>query len=131
MNEVVLIGNLTKDPELRETNKGSVCGFTLAVSDRKKDNATGEWVDNTDFLSIIVWGKQGENCSRFLSKGSKCAVHGKIKTSNYTNKEGQKVYKTDIVANNVEFLSQKDSQEQKPQENIPAGFEAIQEEIPF
>lgn len=131
MNDVVLIGNLTKDPEARETKSGTtVCRFSLAVGDRRKDPKSGEWVDSTDFIPITVWGKQGENCSRFLSKGSKCAVNGKIKTGSY-EKDGRKVYTTEVVANNVEFLSQKDSQEQRPQENIPAGFEAVQEEIPF
>ncbi len=150
MNQTALIGNLTKDPDLRATSNGtSFCRFTIAVSDRKKDPKTGEWVDDTDFIPVVAWGKLADNCGRFLSKGSKCGVNGKIKTGSYTNKEGQKVYTTDVVANNVEFLNQREQEQpqqtfaQQPvqdpgpqqqtsiQQNVPAGFEQMQEEIPF
>ena len=128
MNEAVLIGNLTKDPELRTTSNGtSYCRFSLAVNDRRKDPKTGEWVDDTSYIPIMVWGKQAENCGKYLAKGSKCAVSGKIKTGSY-EKDGRKVYTTDIVANNVEFLTPK---EQK-QDDIPAGFESVENEpLPF
>lgn len=129
MNEVVLIGNLTKDPEMRSTNNGmSVCRFSLAINDRKQDPKTGEWVDDTIYIPVIVWGKQADNCGRYLNKGKKCAVKGKIKTGSY-EKDGRKVYTTDVVAFNVEFLSPK---EERPQEDhVPVGFEEVANEIPF
>ena len=130
MNHVTLTGNLTKDPESRVTtgsNQTTVCNFTLAVNDRRKDPRSGDWVDDTCFIPVVVWGKQGENCDKYLSKGSKCLVEGRIKTSSY-EKDGRKIYRTDVVATNVEFLSQK---EQK-QDDIPAGFESIESEpLPF
>ena len=103
MNKVFLIGNLTKDPELSQTNSGiSVCRFSLAVS-RRFQNADGE--RETDFLNIVVWRAQAENCHKFLKKGSKCAVSGAIQTRSYDAQDGTKRYVTEIVADEVEFIS--------------------------
>ncbi len=102
MNKVVLIGNLTRDPELRTTNGGtSVCRFALAVSRR----ATNEGEREADFINIVVWGNQAENCHKYLKKGSKCAVFGRIQTSSYDAQDGSKRYTTDVIANEVEFIS--------------------------
>lgn len=107
MNKVFLIGNLTKDPELSQTNNGiSFCRFTLAVP-RRFQNAAGE--RETDFLNIIVWRNQAENCHKYLRKGSKASVLGAIQTSNYEAQDGTRKYVTDIVADEVEFLSTKSS----------------------
>lgn len=133
MNCVELIGNLTKDPETRTTtgnNPISVCRFTLAVNDRKIDPKTGDWVDDTDFIPITVWGKSAENCDRYLRKGSKCSVEGKIKTGSY-EKDGRKIYTTDVVARNVGFLSQKEQKEQQEKDEVPVGFHEVEEELPF
>lgn len=131
MNYVAIIGNLTKDPESRVTtgnNPITVCNFTVAVNDRKKNPMTNEWVDNTNYIPVTVWGKQAENCVKYLSKGSKCAVEGRIKTGSY-ERDGHKVYTTDVVASNVEFLSQR---EDPKQEEIPAGFQSVENEpLPF
>lgn len=109
MNKVFLIGNLTKDPELSQTNSGiSFCRFTLAVP-RRFQNAAGE--RETDFLNIIVWRNQAENCHRYLKKGSKASVLGSIQTGNYEAQDGTRRYVTDIVADEVEFLSTKSSGE--------------------
>lgn len=117
MNKVILIGNLTKDPELSTTNSGiSVCRFTLAVQ-RRFTNAEGE--RETDFLNITVWRAQAENCSKYLRKGSKACVTGSIQTRSYDAQDGTKRYVTDIVADEVEFLSSKQSgegQERKDEE---------------
>ncbi len=117
MNKVILIGNLTKDPELSTTNSGiSVCRFTLAVQ-RRFTNAEGE--RETDFLNITVWRGQAENCSKYLRKGSKACVTGSIQTRSYDAQDGTKRYVTDIVADEVEFLSSKQSgegQERKDEE---------------
>ncbi len=103
MNKVVLIGNLTRDPELQTTNGGvSVCRFSLAVT-RRFANAEGE--READFINIVVWRNQAENCHKYLKKGSKCAVIGRIQTSVYDAPDGSKRYNTDIVADEVEFIS--------------------------
>ena len=95
MNKVYLIGNLTKDPELSQTNSGiSVCRFTLAVS-RRFQNADGE--RETDFLNIVVWRGQADNCHKFLKKGSKCAVSGSIQSRSYDAQDGTKRYVTEIA----------------------------------
>ena len=105
MNKVILIGNLTKDPELTTTNSGiSVCRFTLAVS-RRYVGTSGE--RETDFLNIVVWRNQAENCSKYLKKGSKCAVVGSLQTRSYDAQDGSKRYVTEITADEVEFLSTK------------------------
>ncbi len=103
MNKVMLIGNLTRDPELQTTNGGvSVCRFSLAVT-RRFANADGE--RKADFINIVVWRNQAENCHKYLKKGSKCAVVGSIQTSVYDAPDGSKRYTTDIVADEVEFIS--------------------------
>lgn len=110
MNRVTLIGNLTKDPETRYStgqNQTAICRFTIAVNDRRK-NQQGEWEDNPSFIPIVVFGKQGENCDKYTAKGSKVAVTGKIQTGSYVNKDGQKVYTTEVIADNVEFISRKE-----------------------
>ena len=110
MNKVVLIGNLTRDPELQTTNGGvSVCRFSLAVS-RRFANADGE--RETDFLNIVVWRNIGENCHKFLKKGSKVAIVGNIQSRSYDATDGTKRYVTEVVAEEVEFLSTKNSDEQ-------------------
>jgi single-strand DNA-binding protein len=107
MNKVILIGNLTKDPELTTTNNGiSVCKFAIAVS-RRFVGASGE--RETDFLNIVVWRGQAENCHKYLKKGSKCAVVGTIQSRSYDAQDGTKRYITEIVAEEVEFLSSKNS----------------------
>ena len=123
MNQVNLIGNLTKDVELRyTTSQTAMARFTLAVNDRRKNPQTGEWEDNPSFIPVVVFGKQAENAERFLSKGSKAGITGRIQTGSYTNQEGAKVYTTDVIANSVEFL---DSRPTNPQ---PQGFTALQED---
>ena len=107
MNKVFLIGNLTRDPELRTTaSSKSVCSFSIAVN-RAFSNQQGEKV--TDFFNIIVWGKLGENCAKYLSKGRKVAVMGEIQNRSY-EKDGVKRTVTEIIASDVEFVTARDSQ---------------------
>ena len=109
MNKCILIGNLTKDPELTTTTNGvAVCRFAIAVS-RKYSNADGE--RETDFLNIVVWRNLGENCHKFLKKGSKVGVVGNIQSRSYDATDGTKRYVTEIVAEEVEFLSTRNSEE--------------------
>ncbi|MBS4889407.1 MAG: single-stranded DNA-binding protein [Anaerococcus vaginalis] len=110
MNKVILIGRLTKDPDLRYTQSGmAVCQFTLAVnknlSKDKKEEMEAQNKPTADFPRIVVWGKMGENASRYLKKGSQCAVEGSIQTGSYEDNNGNRVYTTDIVAQQVEFLT--------------------------
>ena len=103
MNKVYLIGNLTRDPELAETNNGiKVCRFAIAVN-RNYSSNDGE--RQTDFFNITVWRTQAENCGRYLKKGSKVAVVGSLQNRSYEDKDGIKRNVTDIIANEVEFLS--------------------------
>lgn len=101
MNNVVLIGRLTKDVELKYTsNQTSVAHFSLAVNRPQAQNNE----NSADFIRITVFGKQAENCNRYLSKGRQAAVSGRIQTGSYKDRDGRTVYTTDIIANNVEFL---------------------------
>lgn len=106
LNRVVLIGRLTRDPELRFTQSGiAVCSFTLAV-DRSFKSANGE--RETDFIDIVVWRQQGENCANYLSKGKLAAVDGQLRVRTYETQDGQKRKAVEVVADNVRFLSPKD-----------------------
>lgn len=105
MNAAVIIGNLTKDVDLRQSNAGAVAKFTVAVNRIRSKSEEGF----VDYLPVVTFGKLAENCGMFLSKGKKVAVQGRIQTGSYENKEGQRVYTTEIIAENVEFLSPKDS----------------------
>ena len=103
MNKIILIGNLTRDPELQTTTSGvSVCRFSLAVTRRFANN---EGERDADFINIVVWRNQAENCHKYLKKGSKCAVVGRIQTSSYDAQDGSQRYTTDVVADEVEFIS--------------------------
>ena len=107
MNKVVLIGRLTRDPELRYTDSNTpVATFSLAVN-RNFANQNGE--READFINIVVWRKQAENVKNFLSQGSQVAVEGRIQTRTYDDQNGQKRYITEVVADNVEFLGSKNS----------------------
>src|SRR4051812_47246546 len=107
MNRVILVGRLTKDPELRYTPNGiAVANFTLAVG-RNFNNAAGE--KETDFINCTVWRKPAENVSNFLKKGSLAGVDGKIQTRNYEGIDGKRVYVTEVLAESVQFLEPKNS----------------------
>jgi single-strand DNA-binding protein len=100
---VVLAGNLTRDPELRQTPNGtSVCQFGVAVNRSYKD-ASGQWAERTSFFDVVVWGAQGESCARFLSKGRQVAVDGRLEQRSYDAQDGTKRSKVEIIADNVVF----------------------------
>ena len=104
MNKVVLIGRLSRDPELRHTANGTaVCQISVAIS---RPVAQGHEPE-TDFINVTVWNKQAENIARYLSKGRQVAVEGRIQTRNYDDKDGKKVYVTEILASNISFLDSK------------------------
>ena len=104
MNKAVILGNLTRDPELKTTQSGvSVCSFTVAVNRRFKNQQTGE--READYIPVVVWRAQADNCAKYLQKGSKVCVAGSIQTRTYDDKEGNKRYATEIVADEVQFIS--------------------------
>ena len=143
MNSVVLIGRLTRDPEVRYTSQSqmAVCSFTIAID---RPSRQGE-ERKADFPRITVFGKQAENCEKFLKKGRMVGIQGRIQTGSYTNKDGVTVYTTDVIADRVEFLewgdreSRRDngfdqgyqSQSEPKDDFTPEGFTAIEEDIPF
>lgn len=105
MNRIILIGNLTRDPELSSTSSGiSVCRFTVAVA-RRFANADG--TKTTDFINIVAWRELGENCNKYLKKGNKCAVSGYLQSRKYENKDGVEVLVWEVIADEVEFLTPK------------------------
>ena len=105
MNKVILVGNLTRDPELITTNNGiSLCRFSLAVQRRF---ASSEGEREADFINIVVWRGQADNCYKYLKKGSKAGVIGSLQTRSYDATDGTKRYATEVVAEEVEFLSSK------------------------
>ena len=105
MNKALLIGRLTRDPELRSTSTGrNVCQFSIAVN-RNFTNANGE--READFINCVVWDKQAENLVKYQKKGNQIAVDGRIQTRNYEDKDGKRVYVTEILANNISFLDSK------------------------
>ena len=141
MNSVILIGRLTRDPELVYTpgNQTAVTHFSIAV-----DRPTAQGKERqADFIRITTFGKQAENCDRYLHKGKQVAVNGRIQTGSYKNKEGQTIYTTDVIASNVEFLgSSQQGATRQPDEaytdtaphfgdEMPDAFEATEEDIPF
>lgn len=108
MNKAILIGRLTRDPELRYTGSNrAVCQITVAIN-RTFSNQNGE--READYINVVVWDKQAENVSKYLSKGRLVAVEGRIQTRSYDNNEGKKVYVTEVVASNVQFLESRSSQ---------------------
>lgn len=135
MNLVLISGRLTKDPEVRYTTgtQMAVAVFTLAI-DRGKDK-NGEDM-GADFPRVTVFGKQAENCERYLAKGCRVAVQGKIQTGSYEDKNGQKVFTTDVIAQRVEFIDFKKKPPQNANQSAwndnPPGYSSLSEDdIPF
>ena len=103
MNKAILIGRLTRDPELRYTSSNrAVCQFTVAIDRPFTNQASGQ--READFINVVIWDKQGENVAKYMSKGRLIAVEGRIQVRNYDNNEGKRTYVTEVIASNVEFL---------------------------
>ena len=140
MNNVVLIGRLTRDPELRylEGSGTSVSNFTLAIdrqlSKEKKAEAESKGYPTADFINIVVWGKQAENCVNYLVKGRLVAVNGRLQSRTYDAKDGTKRYVTEVVANNVQFLEWGDNNSDNKSNDFDDidGFTPVDDsDIPF
>lgn len=135
MNNIILIGRLTADPELRflPGSGKAMATFNMAVdknlSKEKKQEFEQQGKPTADFPRVVVWGRQAENCANYLSKGRMVAVQGRLQTRTYDNKDGQRVYITEVVAERVQFLEWGD---RKGNEDIPEGFQPIEDDdIPF
>ena len=124
MNKAFLIGRLTRDPELRySSNNAPIVNFSIAI-DRQYTNANGQ--RETDFINIVAFQKQAENIKKYLTKGSLVAVDGRIQTRNYDDKDGKRVYVTEVVADRVQFLSSKGQTNEVNESNdnvSPADFQ--------
>jgi single-strand DNA-binding protein len=106
INRVILTGNLTKDPELRSLPSGmAVCSLRIASNTRRKDQASGEWVDKPNYFDVTIWGRQGENAAQYLSKGRPVAIDGRLEWREWQDNNGNKRQSVEIVADNVQFLS--------------------------
>jgi single-strand DNA-binding protein len=143
INKVILIGRLGQDPEVRYTsNGGAVANFSLATNESWTDKA-GQKQERTEWHKVVVWGKLGELCGQYLSKGRQAYVEGRLQTRDWTDKEGQKRYTTEIVAQNIQFLggagekTSMGSSDFAPTEaaggfEVPVGSEApAEDEVPF
>jgi len=109
INRVVISGNLTRDPELKATAGGmAVLKLRVAVNDRRKNQQSGEWEDYPNYVDVTVFGARGEALARFLTKGSKIAVEGKLRWSEWESQQGEKRSKLEVVADEVEFLSSRE-----------------------
>ncbi len=106
INRVLISGNLTRDPELRQSAGGmSILKMGIAVNDRRKNQQSGEWEDVPNFFDVTMFGTRAESVSRFLSKGSKLAIEGKLRWSQWETPDGDKRSKVEIIADDIEFLS--------------------------
>jgi single-strand DNA-binding protein len=137
INTVVLVGNLTRDPELRVTPSGtSVCALRVAVNDSVKDAGTGEWKDRANYISVDVFGAQGDNCAKYLAKGRQVAVSGRLRWREWETAEGQKREAVTVVADSVMFIGAKT--EAAPRDGLQAAREFVagptndaDDDIPF
>lgn len=115
INRVNITGNLTRDPELRATAGGTqMLAFGVAVNDRRKNPQTGAWEDVPNFVDCIVFGSRAEAVSRFITKGSKVAIEGKLRYSAWENKEGQRRSKLEVIVDEIDFLSRQGQQVTSP-----------------
>ncbi len=121
MNNVTLIGRLVRDPETRYSGEMAVTTFTLAVDRQGKDKGA-------DFIRIVSFGKTAELCEKYLAKGRQVAIQGRINTGSY-EKDGQKIYTTDVIADRVKFLGSKKDNE--PKEDVYEGFQALEDDSDF
>ncbi len=130
INRVVLLGNLTKDPELRAGTSGvSVCRLRVASNTRRKNTDTGEWDDKPNFFDVTVFGPSGEACATYLEKGRPVAVDGRLEWHEWETAEGQRRQAVEIVADAVQFLSQRSPDEHAAADAEPV--ESVEEALAF
>lgn len=134
INKVIISGNLTRDPELRSTQSGTqVLGFGVAVNERVKNQRTGEWEDRPNFVDCTMFGNRAEGVSRYLAKGSKVAVEGRLRWSQWEDRNGGgKRSKLEVVVDEIEFMSaRRDEAPREARREEPAPGYAYDDELPF
>lgn len=143
INRVILVGNLTRDPELRHTPSGTaVCKLRLAVNSRQKDSATGQWGEKPNYFDITVWGNQGESCAQYLARGRPIGVDGRLDWREWEAQDGTKRQAIEIIADTVQFLGSPRSESSESGQYVPTGaaaaasgsgsdFTATDDDIPF
>jgi len=125
INRVVLVGNLTRDPELRHTGGGTpVCSLRIAVNTRRKDPSTGEWTDKPNYFDVTVWGNQAESCNQYLSKGRPVAIDGRLEWREWEAQDGTKRQAVEVVAESVQFLGGGRDTAGEGNQFVPAGVTA-------
>ena len=134
VNKVILIGNLGKDPEVRHLENGAVvANFSIATSETYTDRNTGQKVENTDWHNIVVKNKAAEICEKYLSKGDKVYIEGRIKTRKWQDDKGLERYTTEILCSDFKFLTNKDSSNQNPEVNTSTQSNSTtpEDDLPF
>jgi len=132
INRVVLLGNLTRDPELRHTPSGTaVCSLRIAVNTRRKDGQTGEWTEKPNYFDVTVWGNQGENCAQYLSKGRPVAIDGRLEWREWDAQAGTKRQAVEIIADSVQFLGSRGEGGEGQSQFVPAGATTQAENADF
>jgi single-strand DNA-binding protein len=138
INRVVLVGNLTRDPETRQLPSGtSVCTLRIAVNDRIKDRSTGDWTDYTNYFDVDVFGGQADSCSRYLAKGRQIAVEGRLRWREWTSQDGQKRSAVSVAADNVQFIGPREGGAPREATEFPTAPEVAEadfagdDDIPF
>ena len=139
INKVLITGNLTRDPELRATASGmSVLKMGVAVNDRRKNPQSGEWEEVPNYIDVVVFGTRGESLSRFLTKGSKVAIEGKLRWSSWEDKDsGAKRSKIEVIADDIEFMSSRgegggySGPSASEGKQAPASEPVLEDDIPF
>lgn len=133
INRVCISGNLTRDPETRRTAGGTaVMSFGVAVNDRAKNQQTGEWEDRPNFVDCVMFGTRAEAVGRYLSKGSKVAIEGKLRWSQWQTQDGQKRSKLEVIVDEIEFMSRSEQQGNAPaQQAYAPAADVYSEDIPF
>lgn len=131
MNKVILIGNLTHDPELKYTQSGTAVGkFSIAINHKYKD-ASGNVQEDVTFVPITVWGAQAENCHKYLTKGRPVAIDGRLRITDYTKDDGSKGKWTEVVASSVQFLGSRDNVQPQANTDQPETSTGPEDEVPF
>jgi single-strand DNA-binding protein len=131
INRVIITGNLTKDPETRAAGSTTVCSLRVACNGRRKNNDTGQWEEQPNFFDVSVWGAQGENCAKYLSKGRGVAVDGRLHWREWTDQQGNKRQSVDIIADTVQFLSGGDASGNGNGNGFSSSVRAAESDIPI
>ena len=139
INRVMISGNLTRDPELRQTQGGTIIlSFGVAVNDRRRNQQTGEWEDYPNFIDCVMFGTRAEALNRILSKGMKVAIEGKLRYSSW-EREGQRRSKIEVIVDEIEFMTSRDNAPRpaaQPMQSAPMAAPVVDasvydEDIPF